>query len=110
VRTVRIENMSSTELESRLARGDRIVVFDYCISLVAVTLRRRSSVYFIGSGKKSFTRGLPYTVLSLLLGWWGLPWGVIYTPQVVLTNFSGGCDITEEVRTQLDQSKESLPS
>jgi len=52
----------------------------------------------IRRGKKGLLQGLPYTVLSLLLGWWGVPWGLIYTPLVVITNFSGGCDITAAMR------------
>ena len=105
-----IENVSSAELQSHVAAGGRIASFEYCISLIAVTLRRRSTAYFIRPGKKGLVRGLPYTVLSLLLGWWGVPWGLIYTPLVVLTNFSGGCDITAEVLAQLERSTDSPPS
>jgi hypothetical protein len=88
------ENLSSAKLEAHLAAGGRIAVFEYCISLIAVTLRRRSVAYLLRPGKKGLLQSLPYTGLSLLLGWWGVPWGLIYTPLVVVTNFSGGCDIT----------------
>jgi len=80
-----------------VAAGDRFVVFEYCISLIVVTLRRPSRVYLIRAGKTGLLAGFPYTILSLLLGWWGIPWGLIYTPLVVLTNLSGGRDVTSDV-------------
>jgi hypothetical protein len=39
--------------------------------------------------------------LSLLFGWWGLPWGLIYTPLTLWTNLSGGRDVTAELRERL---------
>jgi hypothetical protein len=89
--------------EAQLAAGDRLVVFEYCISLIVVTLRRPSRVYLIRAGKSGLLPGVPYTILSLLLGWWGIPWGLIYTPLVVVTNLSGGCDVTAEVRSRLHE-------
>ena len=43
-------------------------------------------------------RAFPYSLLTLVLGWWGIPWGLIYTPLALMTNFSGGRDVTAEVR------------
>jgi hypothetical protein len=72
-------------------------VFEYCISLIVVTLRRPSRPVFIRPGEAAWIRGLPYVGLSLLFGWWGLPWGIIYTPVTIFTNLSGGCHITPQV-------------
>src|SRR5438876_4178101 len=96
-----INELSSAELEAHLTAGGRFAVFEYCISLVVVTLHRRSGVYWLRPGEKGLFRGLPYTALSLLLGWWGVPWGFIYTPLVIVTNLSGGCDITAEVKKRM---------
>jgi hypothetical protein len=30
------------------------------------------------------------------LGWWGVPWGLIYTPLTLWTNLSGGRAVTAE--------------
>lgn len=76
----------------------RWVVFEYCISFVAVSLRRPSRPYRLRHDQWGWLRGLPYTCISLLLGWWGLPWGVIYTPLTVFTNLAGGIDVTAQVR------------
>ena|SRR5581483_1523443 len=92
------EELTTAQLETELAAGARLVFFEYCISLLIISLRRPTRVYVVGPGEWAWVRGLPYTVLSLLLGWWGLPWGIIYTPIVVLTNLAGGCDVTEQFR------------
>ena len=34
--------------------------------------------------------------MSALLGWWGFPWGFIYTPAVLVTNLKGGRDVTSK--------------
>jgi hypothetical protein len=73
--------------------GDRLVVYEYCISLVVITLRRTSRAYRLRPGESGRWKGLPYTLISLLLGWWGIPWGILYTPVVVLTNLSGGLGV-----------------
>ncbi|HMF12718.1 MAG TPA: hypothetical protein VKE94_10445 [Gemmataceae bacterium] len=70
--------------------GSRLVVYEYCISFVFITLRRASGVYRLRPGESGRLKGLPYTLLTLVLGWWGVPWGILYTPLVVLTNLSGG--------------------
>src|SRR5260370_11218715 len=78
------------------APGYRLVFYEYCLSLVFITLRRPSRLYRVPAGTWGLLPGLRYTVLTLLLGWWGIPWGVIYTPLVLCTNLSGGREITAE--------------
>ena len=34
---------------------------------------------------------------SLWIGWWGIPWGPIYTIGAVVTNLGGGKDVTQDV-------------
>jgi hypothetical protein len=77
--------------------GGRWVFFEICVSCILFTLRRPSAIYYIPPGRAAWIDGLPYTVLTLFLGWWGLPWGFIYTPLVLLRNLTGGCDVTQEI-------------
>jgi hypothetical protein len=93
----RTENQLATVHLVETDDKKRWVVFEYCISLVAVTFRRTSRPYHV-KPKWAWLHGLPYVGISLLFGWWGLPWGVIYTPITVFANLSGGCDITAQVR------------
>jgi hypothetical protein len=81
------------------APGCRLVFYEYCISLVFITLRRPSRLYRLAPGSSGVVEGLRYTLVSLALGWWGIPWGVLYTPLVLWTNLSGGREVTaDEVR------------
>ncbi|HXG13072.1 MAG TPA: hypothetical protein VNK04_25160 [Gemmataceae bacterium] len=101
MRIMGAENLTAEEVRAELARGGRLVFFEYCISLVLVTLRRPSPVYLLRAGEHGLLKGLPYTVLSLLLGWWGVPWGFIYTPLTLWTNLAGGRDVTAALQGRL---------
>ena len=76
--------------------GERLVFYEYCISLIFLSLRRPTAVVRLRPGQHGWLKALPYTMLSLLLGWWCIPWGFIYTPLVLWTNLSGGRQITAE--------------
>lgn len=104
------QGLSPSDIERAVRGGGRLVFFEYCISLGIVTLRRPSAIYFLRDGRGGLWRGLPYTLLSLLLGWWGVPWGLVYTPLVFFTNFSGGCDITADVLASLAPADPQPPA
>jgi len=72
-------------------------MYEYCISALIMTFKRSSDIYFIRGGEGSVFRGLGFTLLTLLLGWWRIPWDPIYTIGAVITNLSGGKDVTNEV-------------
>jgi len=92
-----IDNLTPRELEAELAAGGRFVFYEYCISLVFLTLRCPTSVRLLRPGETGLARGLPFVFVSMLLGWWGVPWGLIYTPLTIFTNLCGGYDVTEQV-------------
>lgn len=94
------EAMSPSELAAELARGGRVVEFSWCVSLVVITFRRSSAV-LVRAGESALGAGLPYTLLSLVAGWWGFPFGLIFTPLAVIQNLAGGTDRTEQVRASL---------
>jgi hypothetical protein len=96
--------LSTDDLAQELAAGGRFVFFEYCISLVIITLRRPSAIYYLRPGELGLVRGLPFCLISLALGWWGIPWGFIYTPLALINNLRGGCDVTEQVRTWLAEN------
>jgi hypothetical protein len=88
---------SSGELQQELQQGGKFVMYQYCISILILTFKRSSRIYFIRHEENAVVKGLPFTLLTLLLGWWGIPWGPIYTIQSVWVNFQGGKDVTKEV-------------
>jgi len=92
-----IEGMKNGELDFEIQRGGKFVLFQYCISIVVLTFRRPSDIYFLRQGENAVSKGLPFTLLSLVAGWWGIPWGPIYTIQSVYNNSCGGKDVTQAV-------------
>ena len=79
------------------------MVFPYVFSILSVTFGRSSDVHFVRAGEGPFGKSLPYTVISLCFGWWGFPWGFIYTPMAVATNLGGGKDVTAEILTAINR-------
>lgn len=96
-----IEGMGAGEVDFEIERGARFVLFQYCISIIVLTFRRASDIYFLRQGESAVTKGLPFTLLSLVAGWWGIPWGPIFTLQAVVNNSRGGKDVTESVLNAL---------
>lgn len=92
-----IEGLSGEELQRQLQQGARFVMFSWCVSLLVITFKRSSDVYFVRAGQSTLGLSLPYTLLSFFLGWWGFPWGFIYTPMAIIQNLGGGRDVTAEV-------------
>jgi hypothetical protein len=95
------EGMSEAELLGEIDRGARVVVFEYCISVLIMSFKRASDPYLIRPGEGRIGKALPWILLSLLFGWWGIPWGLIYTPWVLIVNLGGGRDVTSEVMANL---------
>ncbi|MEM7727360.1 MAG: hypothetical protein AAF208_13480 [Cyanobacteria bacterium P01_A01_bin.45] len=98
-----IDGMSVEEVNQEIAKGGKFIVFLYCFSLLIITFKRSSNIYFIKADEGTFVKSLPFCTLSFFLGWWGIPWGIIYTIQSLITNFSGGQDMTEQVMSSLRQ-------
>ena len=91
------EGLSPAEIRQEIAAGGKFVSFSYCISILILTFKRSSQIYFVRANESAFEKGLKYTLISLLLGWWGLPFGPIFTLWSLAINFSGGTDRTGQV-------------
>jgi hypothetical protein len=65
-----------------------------------MTSRQSSNIYFVRSNESPIKYGWPWLLISFFLGWWGIPWGPIYTTQAIFRSFSGK-DVTLEVLQNL---------
>jgi hypothetical protein len=92
-----IENLSNEQINAELQKGAKFVVFQYCISIIVMSFKRSSGIYFIPAGAGVAGKAAPWCALSLLVGWWGIPWGPIWTIGTVAKNFGGGTDVTAHV-------------
>lgn len=104
MKIVGIEGMAPDRVQFEIQRGARLVCYQYCISVVVMTFRRSTDVYFIPTGESAVSKGLPWILLSVVAGWWGIPWGPIFTIQSLVTNFRGGKDVTASVSPYLTQA------
>ncbi len=101
MKIVGIEGMSPDQVQFEIQRGAKLIWYQYCISILVITFRRSSDAYFLRAGESAVSKGLPWTLLSLVAGWWGIPWGPIFTIQSLVTNFQGGKDLTAEFSARL---------
>ena len=101
MRIVGAEGLSGQEIAMELERGGKFVIYQYCISILIMTFKRPSDIYFIRAGESAVVKGLGYTLLTLVMGWWGIPWGPIYSITSLVTNLSGGKDVTREILASL---------
>lgn len=92
-----VEGLTADEIKNEVANGGKFVIFQYTISIIILTFKRNSDIYFVKSHEKAVVKGLPYTLISFFLGWWGIPWGPIYTIQTLSKNLSGGRNVTEHI-------------
>jgi hypothetical protein len=94
------EGMSDRDVAALIAQGARVIVFSYCISALVITFRRSATV-LVRPGQSALGAGMPYTLLSAVAGWWGFPFGLIFTPISIIQNLSGGKDVTGHFRAAL---------
>ena len=97
-----IEGMTLEEIKYEIDRGGKFVHYMYTVSILIMTFKRPTDIYFVKGGESAAVKGLGFTLLTLLLGWWGIPWGPIYSIQSLYYNLGGGKDITKAVITNLN--------
>ena len=101
MKIIGIQGMSMEDVRNEVARGGRFVIYQYCISLLVITFRRPSDIHFVKGGQSRVGKGFSYVLITLLMGWWGIPWGPIYSITSLVTDFGGGKDVTQEVLASL---------
>ncbi len=104
MKIVGIEDLSAEELNRELERGGEFVVFQYVISILILTFRRSSNIHFIREGESKLLKSLPFSIITLFFGWWGIPWGPVYSIGSLVTNLRGGKVVTQDVIASLNQN------
>ncbi|GAB4094389.1 hypothetical protein [Flaviaesturariibacter terrae] len=99
-----IGDRTLAELEADIYAGGRFVIYTWAVSVVVMTFKRPSEIYYIPSGKSRLVAGLKYSLISLVFGWWGIPWGPIYTIGAFVCNFGGGKDITQQLLAAMQEA------
>jgi hypothetical protein len=98
------DGLTFDQVQREVERGGKFVIYQYCFSALVMTFRRNTDIYFIRPGESAFAKGMQWTLISLVAGWWGFPWGLIYTPMALFQNLKGGKDVTPQVLGQYAQN------
>jgi hypothetical protein len=101
------EGLTPAGLLARLNGGSRCVQFELCVSVLLASFRVQSPVYLTNGPQDRYVLAICFSLLSLALGPWGVPWGPILTAEAVWANLSGSGDVTAQVAAHLAQH---LPS
>ena len=99
-----IEGLSGAEVRKLVSEGGKFVLYKYCISIVIASFNNPSAVYFIRPNQSAVSPAIGMLFVNLFLGWWGIPWGPIYTIGNIGTILSGGKDVTIEIMSQINQN------
>lgn len=101
------QELSRQQLRAALERGDRCVRFRYVLSFVFVTCDYESTVHLMPATSDGTWRGLPYCLITMLFGWWGLPYGPIQSVAAIRSWMDGGEDVTDEIWDWLNQETDA---
>jgi hypothetical protein len=96
-----IDGLTFPQLVTEVERGGRFVVYQYTFSVIVMTFRRPTDVFFVRAGESRTSPGTSATAISAAAGWWGIPWGPIFTIMAIVNNARGGRDVTDEVMRSL---------
>jgi hypothetical protein len=105
-----IDGLSVQQVRDMVHQGGKFVLFPYTISIILMTFKRNSDIYFVKPGENSAKYGIGFILTNLLLGWWGIPWGPIYTFGALFAHIGGGKNVTPEVLSLLAQNNPSQGS
>ncbi|MBA3707234.1 MAG: hypothetical protein H0W83_00265 [Planctomycetes bacterium] len=96
-----INGMDFKAIESEIENGGKFVMYQYVISVVILSFRQPSPIIFVKGGGSRIAKGFKYTAIAFLFGWWGIPWGILYTIGALGSNLTGSKDLTREVMAEL---------
>lgn len=95
---------SKEKLLEAVSNGARFVMFQYCISPLAMSMIRYSPAILILSEDDLKAKCSQYNQVSKTFGWWSFPYGPRDTLRSFSVNNDGGIDLTEDVLLNFDES------
>jgi len=96
-----IENMTSEDIKREVENGAKFVQFRYCFSVIFLTYRNGGDIYFVRKGDSTIQHSIIYTLITVFFGWWGIPFGPIYTVGVLFNNIKGGKNLTKKIMASM---------
>jgi hypothetical protein len=101
-----VDGRTLEEIERELENGGRFVIFQSHIGLLIASFKWPSKAYLVPAGESLRRRGIRYSIVTMVFGWWELPHGPVDTIRSLRLNLQGGVDVTEDILANL--TEESL--
>lgn len=95
-------NTTLDELKTQIENGSRFILFPYCVSIFAFTFRKFSPAFLIKKDEDTSKHIRKFNLYTILLGWWGFPWGPIYSVKALHASKKGGLDVTDDIMLNID--------
>ena len=93
--------------DQKITLKTEVTQYQGCISFVLMTSRFRSRYLIVGKGNAS--DWVIFSGLTFFFGWWGFPWGLIFTPQALYRNLRGGySQPVNQLLAKVDEELEKL--
>jgi len=84
-----VQNGTATYRGLPVTRETMTTQFHAVFSCLVATFKHPSTFFLVDVDSTNGTAIL-YTLLSVLCGWWGIPWGPVFTIEAVIGNLFGG--------------------
>lgn len=90
--------LPDTPLVHDVLAGTRFVTYPFVVSILILSFNRNmGGVHAVASGRWPTSPMLGATIVSTLFGWWGFPWGIVWTPISLFHLWNGGRDATKDL-------------
>jgi hypothetical protein len=90
-----------SDLENLVMSGHRFVTIPYVVSVVILSFRRGlGGVHVVKTGEWPVGKVIGATAITSLCGWWGFPFGIIWTVISLFHLWKGGSDVTRKLLVQ----------
>lgn len=89
------------QVAEEVSKGGRFVIYPYVVSIIILSFRRSSPITYIPPGRSGAGPAIGWSALSMMVGWWGIPWGIFFTIGALWRNAAGGIDVTEPILAPL---------
>jgi hypothetical protein len=96
------DEMTFEQLVSSCEKGSKLVAYLFLIPRPIFPPIQRVSKIFLVNPDEHTTHSIKYNLINLIWGWWGLPFGPVFTYTAIKQNRTG-IDFTEDVLANLDK-------
>ena len=72
---------------AKVSTRSEVITFDLTFSVVVASFKIPSQMFVVGQ-HRIWPWRIAYTGLTLVFGWWGIPWGPVYTVQSLHGNLT----------------------